>query len=378
MLIATVSSKGSPGASVSALAMALSWPRPVILVELDPRGGDVLFGYGRGQNVGAGGLLRLQLATRTTKAMTSLVWNEVVELPSASGSKWWMPGLLGPQQASSMDWSAIGRALLAVEPDVDVIADCGSVFGHRERLPRAVWAAADLVVLAVRPTLSGVHVARNAAEVLRTDLMTGGLGPDRLTSFTVAGSRSYPAGQVAQELADLAPLLDRGLPYDPDAADVLDGLRDQYRRFVRSPLMRAAAALAEDIGGRASQLAQDTEPPRVAAAASNPPGGDEEKVPAAAPPASYPRALQSSQSVIPTGPTGSQVRDRGPVREVMRRPIPVPGRPAPTYDSEMTRSRLSPLVTPPRQETSMSQHDNASAARDLGAPTGPTDGSIGT
>lgn len=338
MLIATVSSKGSPGASVSALALALSWPRPVILVELDPRGGDVLFGYGRGQNVGAGGLLRLQLATRSAKAMASLVWNEVVELPSSDGgAKWWMPGLLGPQQAVSMDWAAITRALRAVDAEVDVIADCGSVFGHRERLPRAVWGAADLVALAVRPTLSGVHVARNAAEVLRGDLMSGGLGADRLTAFTVAGARSYPAGQVAEELADLAPVLDKGMPYDPDAADVLGGLRDQPRRFPRSALMRAAAALATEIGGQASEHVQEA-PPAVEASPAGqttpePAGQDQRDSPLPVPTsARTPGAAEggpvgpSRQSVVPVVPETPQVRDRGPVREVMRRPIAVPGK----------------------------------------------------
>ena len=55
MLIAVVSSKNSPGATTTSLALTLAWPRPALLAELDPRGGDILWGYGRGQNVGGAG-----------------------------------------------------------------------------------------------------------------------------------------------------------------------------------------------------------------------------------------------------------------------------------------------------------------------------------
>lgn len=234
-----------------------------------------------------------------------------------------------------MDWAAITRALRAVDAEVDVIADCGSAFGHRERLPRAVWGAADLVALAVRPTLSGVHVARNAAEALRGDLMSGGLGADRLTSFTVAGGRSYPAGQIADELVDLAPALDKGMPFDPDAADVLGGLRDQPRRFSRSALMRAAAALAEEVGGRASEYVQDEAPATLAAPVDVPPQPDQQRgAVTVEPKPTSSRAMstkepvgQSDRSVVPVLPAFSPPRDRGPVREVMRRPISVPGKP---------------------------------------------------
>ena len=48
MLIAMTSAKGAPGVTTAALALALSWPRRTVLAELDPAGGDVLAGYGRG------------------------------------------------------------------------------------------------------------------------------------------------------------------------------------------------------------------------------------------------------------------------------------------------------------------------------------------
>lgn len=41
MLIAVGSAKGSPGATTLGLALASVWPRPVVLVEADPDGGDL-------------------------------------------------------------------------------------------------------------------------------------------------------------------------------------------------------------------------------------------------------------------------------------------------------------------------------------------------
>jgi len=50
VLIAFVSGKGAPGTSTSALALALAWPRPVLLAECDPRGGDLVWGFGQGRD----------------------------------------------------------------------------------------------------------------------------------------------------------------------------------------------------------------------------------------------------------------------------------------------------------------------------------------
>jgi len=257
MLIAVVSSKNSPGATTTSLALTLAWPRPALLAELDPRGGDILWGYGRGQNVGGAGLLRLQLTARSHPAAES-VWSEVIELPGPAllkngpgvdGRRWWLPGLTEPKQVGTVNWGLVLRLLRSVDDGADVVADCGSVYGNPERTPKVAWASADLVVLTVRPTLAGVHAARNAAATLREDLMTSGLGPDRLVSVVVGCAYGYPLSQVVDELQDCAPVLG-DLPYDPDAADTLGGLRDQRPRFARSSLLRHATKIAAAIGSR--------------------------------------------------------------------------------------------------------------------------------
>ena len=49
-LIVLTSAAGSPGVTTTALGLALTWHRPVLLVEADPTGGSALLaGYFRGQ-----------------------------------------------------------------------------------------------------------------------------------------------------------------------------------------------------------------------------------------------------------------------------------------------------------------------------------------
>lgn len=253
MLIALVSPKTSTGATTSALALTLGWPQAALLAELDPRGGDILWGYGQGQNIGAAGLLRLQLQLggRTQQSMSTALFQEVVELPGA-GDRWWLPGLTEPRQVGTVDWLAMVRALRSAG-EVDVLADCGSVFGDPARLPRPVWAAADLVALVVRPTLQGVHAAQNAAAMLRSDLIAGGMGVERLVSVVVGCARAYPTKKVAEVLAEHAPVVGE-LPYDPDSADVLGGMKDQMKRFARSALMKGAVELGQQLGSRVLEM----------------------------------------------------------------------------------------------------------------------------
>ena len=44
-LIAIASDKGAPGVTTSALALAAVWPRPVLLAECDPSGGDLAYRF---------------------------------------------------------------------------------------------------------------------------------------------------------------------------------------------------------------------------------------------------------------------------------------------------------------------------------------------
>ena len=64
-LIVLTSASGSPGVSTTALGLALTWRRPVLLVEADPTGGSgLLAGYFRGQAAPSQSLIDLAFAHR--------------------------------------------------------------------------------------------------------------------------------------------------------------------------------------------------------------------------------------------------------------------------------------------------------------------------
>lgn len=227
MLIALVSGKGSPGASTAALALAMKWPRPALLVELDPRGGEVRLGYGQGIRTDGRGLVLLQDENRGS--LSSRLWEEVLAL-GGYPDRFWLPGVEAPRQARSLDWARL--ADLFSESGglgVDVIADCGSYW--TERPPRAVWQAAALVALVIRPSVTGVRAAANAAAALTIDLETGGLGVERLVGLTVGGGSDiapYPVKDVRDALPDLP--IPADLDWDRRGADLLVGLRPAKRR----------------------------------------------------------------------------------------------------------------------------------------------------
>jgi len=46
MLIGLLSTNGSPGVSTTAMAMGAVWPSPVVVIDADPSGGDLLAAAG--------------------------------------------------------------------------------------------------------------------------------------------------------------------------------------------------------------------------------------------------------------------------------------------------------------------------------------------
>lgn len=248
MLIALVSGKGAPGASTTALALTLGWPRPALLVECDPRGGDLMWGYGQGRHAEGRGLLNLQIAARR-ETMSSALWSTTVELGE---NRWALPGLEEPKQAGPIEWASLARAL-AAQSDVDVIADCGVI--PALRAPSPVWTAADMVVLVTGSSLRGTRATVNVAGLLRSEVMSTGLGADRLVSGVVGPGRPYPLGDVRAAMADAAPVLGE-LPWDPAAAATLSEGAPAGRRLKR--FLAGATDLGNAIGARAMALRAQT------------------------------------------------------------------------------------------------------------------------
>jgi hypothetical protein len=237
-VVALASVKASPGVTTSMLALAATWPdhQQLLLVEADPDGGSLAARTGLPSEPG--------LTTLATIGRRSLPAGELDRhtQPLPGG----LPVLVGPADADHAH-----RALhlvaerLATElhqqPDRDVVIDCGRLRTGSPAAPLA--AGAELLVLVARPRLDELQHLRTALP----RLTAAGHRPVLL----LVGERPYPPPEVAAVLG--VPVLP-SLPHDPAAADLLTGRRARAGRLDRTPLLRAARAVAD-------QLTSDTFPP---------------------------------------------------------------------------------------------------------------------
>ena len=263
MLIALCSAKGAPGVTTSGLALALSWPRPVLLAELDPSGGDVLAGYGRGE-FSAGGLSDLELAARRGGLARHLD-SQLMRL-DPEGRARLLPGLADPAGARHVNWDRLATVLASVEDGVtDVIADCGRL--RAEHSPAAVVHRADAVVLVTGSTLRAVRAATQAMAELRGADGRAGV----VASLVIAPGEPYGEREIGEALG--VPVVG-SLPRDGKAAAVLSDGVPAGRLFAQSPLLRAARTVAT----RLVELAEAHEsrlipPPASVSASVTPVGG---------------------------------------------------------------------------------------------------------
>jgi hypothetical protein len=237
-VIAFVSAKGSPGATVAALACTLSWGHRLVLAECDPAGGSIMDGFLQAQLDGNRGLLPLAVAELRNDRLAAEFWGQLVDLDAPRRERLLLPGLTDPAQSGSLNpiWDRVAAYFAQLEyttPSYDVIADCGRLAVANPPWP--LVGAADAVLLTVRPTLPSVSAAVPAVAALRRQLTERTASTSAL-GLVVTGAGPYQPTEVAKQLK--VPLVAH-LPADPRTADVLS-----YGGDVRANrgLMRAAAA----------------------------------------------------------------------------------------------------------------------------------------
>ena len=228
-LYALVSAGGAPGVTTAAIALALGWPRPVIVAECDPSGGDVLAGLLGGSVPAGRGLMEFAIDAGRGGPAQGNAAGELVPLDDG-GTRLLLPGLTDPRQAPGLSsaWPAVAASLAAAAHDV--IADCGRLdAGAGQPLP--VLSAARTVAIVLRPTLRQVWAAR-----ARVEMVSQLTGPARL-ALLLTGPGTHTAREIAHTLGVPVAAV---LPDDGRAAALLsDGLGSQ--RYLNSgALLRAA------------------------------------------------------------------------------------------------------------------------------------------
>jgi hypothetical protein len=230
-MYALISAGGSPGVTATALALALTWPRPVILAECDPGCGDILAGLFAGHLAAPRGLLGAAFeASRGPNAVAAELRTQLVPLDE-SGSRRLLAGITDPRQAPGLSavWPVIATGLAS--QDADVIADCGRLDVGASQ-PLSVLAEASMVIMVLRPTLRQVAAARPRIE----------LASQIVSSRAQLGLLLVGDGPLRP--ADIAKTLEvrvvGTLPDDPGTAAVLSDGTGKRHRLDRSHLMRAA------------------------------------------------------------------------------------------------------------------------------------------
>jgi MinD-like ATPase involved in chromosome partitioning or flagellar assembly len=246
-LIAIASDKGAPGVTTAALALAAVWPRPVLLAECDPAGGDLVYRFpavGGGHLDPRRGVLSLAVVAR--RGMQSQqVWEHVQKL---HGGLDVLAGVTNAEQGAGLSllWGPIGKALASM-PQADVIADCGRLGADGPLYD--LLAEATTVVL-----VSKVHVA----DVIRLR--------DRATAFAAAaqsrGRRNFGVGVVVvadhkkfrASLGEVQHVLGQanapatvlgGIAHDTKGADLLNG--EWGGNLDRTMLIRTAREVARQL-----------------------------------------------------------------------------------------------------------------------------------
>ncbi len=249
-LIAVAADKGAPGVTTTALALAAVWPRPVLLAECDPAGGDLVYrlpAADGGRLDQRRGLLSLAVAARRG-LQPHQAWEHTQKL---NGGLDILTGVTNAEQGAGLNllWGPVGR-VLAASPQADVIADCGrlGVDGPLYDL----LAEAALVVLVTRASLGEVVRLRDRSAAVATAVHKRGRTVAAVEVVVIADHKHLRAAiaEIAQALepASARAGVAGGLADDPRGAELLRG--EWGGKLDKSLLIRTARGIAGHLAGR--------------------------------------------------------------------------------------------------------------------------------
>ena len=224
-LIVVAADKGAPGVTTTALALAAVWPRPVLLAECDPAGGDLAFRFpaADGQRLDPRqGMLSLAVTVRHG-IQPGQVWEHAQKLYGGIDV---LLGVTNAEQGASLSmfWGQLGQVLAGV-PQADVIADCGRL--GTDGPATDLIAEASQVLLLTRAEVGEVVRLRDRAVALAAAVEKRGRRGFIADVAVIAGQKNFQA-----ELAEVGHVLSAGraparvlggIASDPKAAGLLRG-----------------------------------------------------------------------------------------------------------------------------------------------------------
>ncbi|GAA4549609.1 hypothetical protein [Pseudonocardia xishanensis] len=233
MMISVVTTKGSPGATTLCLALASSWPEPVIVFDVDPQCGSVLTGLTDGAVQTEHVLVDVLVDARRTSLESAL--QRHVSRPVPHG-----PLLLGgfgaPEQAIGVDFASLARKFTEIV-DADVIVDVGRfAISHPVN---ALLHESDLVLVVTDSSFNGVRALVRSLPALTRE------ADDVPIALAVVDPDKPYGGQDIGRACQRKVLGE--IPFDPRTAAVWSDAAPLPSRHRRRPLTRAAEQLATTI-----------------------------------------------------------------------------------------------------------------------------------
>jgi MinD-like ATPase involved in chromosome partitioning or flagellar assembly len=394
-LIAVASDKGAPGVTTAALALAAVWPRPVLLAECDPAGGDLVYRFpavGRGHLDPRRGVLSLAVVARRGM-QPQQVWEHVQKL---HGGLDVLVGVTNAEQGAGLSllWGPIGKVLASL-PQADVIADCGRLGADGPLYD--LLAEATTVVLVTKVHVADVIRLRDRAAASAAAAQSRGRRGFGVGVVVVADHKRFRAslGEVQHVLgqANAPATVLGGIAHDPKGADLLSG--EWGGNLDRTMLIKTAREVVQHlvqglppIGNLAPPAARpSTSPPPVRSSTGPQPAvpSSTGSQPVFSPPTPTPDLVAAT---LPA-PTTAAAAPRTTFSRVLGtrsgRHAQGPAQPAADSGSAFPRAPMPPLAPAPldRPETPENPEDSGWGAapwqhspRPAGAP-GPL-GSLGS
>jgi MinD-like ATPase involved in chromosome partitioning or flagellar assembly len=207
VIVVVASIKGAPGVTTTATALAESWPpgRRILLVEVDPFGGDLAAWFGVAPSTGLWSLL----AAGRRSLDPHTVWEHANTSPTGLPVLY---GLATADQAVANEaaWPAVAEALAALEGDV--IIDAGRLLPQFAGGIGPFLSVADVLLVLCPPTLAGiVHLKAALPSLIATSTT-------RRTLVLPTAQKGFSSEEIAATLKiNVAP----PIPHDPKGAAAL-------------------------------------------------------------------------------------------------------------------------------------------------------------
>lgn len=246
--VAIASLGASPGVSTCAVALALSWSQPVLLVEADvSKPSSVVAGLMQGSLPADAGLMGVAQSSGMHAVSEQDVWDFAVSLNQSEDDevgRWLLPALSEPAAARGMRsfWSDLLRLLRGMSNQpLDTLIDLGRIENRTGR--DDLVTDTDHLLIVVRSDLASVAAAKAHLPEIEQDRASRGASGTISLVVVEDMAQKVSSAEIAKFLG--APVVGR-IPHAPVPAARYSGGRPVRARALRG-FNRSVAAVEASV-----------------------------------------------------------------------------------------------------------------------------------